>query len=227
MDQFSGNIEMQTLSKKKHQRAMIITIATPNIVPFVRRYLEQIANYAFAQQMDFCSYQSTILADRLPVFSKIPVIQEQLQNERNDYVIWVDADVLFTNLNRNIIDELPSHCWIGGVKKIDGQINAGLMVIRNCEKAKSTFKKIQLLADELVEKWQLPYEEILINKVIDSKSSEDVFRADADSFGTFSTPGAWHNIRMWQPGDLTIHVAGKSLEYKKNFVDQYFANNST
>ena len=210
----------------------MLTMATKNIMPLCMELYSNKVSYA-------TTYGMTIICDTVPgwihlpaTFSKVLSINRCL-DAGYATIVWADMDVAFTNFRKDIRTVLPGNCWLAGLHESKHRIEwtnkyicAGLMVIRNCEQARSFFKRVaQMIVDkgltESVNKH--PYEQAIINSILADIKWEGLWYCHPDEIGSFWTEMQEAPVsRMWRQGDIHVHLGGGSWEMRREvFVKKY------
>ena len=103
--------------------------------------------YAHAHRMDYVCRYGAQTTDRAPHWDKILLILLALR-KGYEYIIWLDADTLIVNSERDLREALPEDAWMGMVRHDtpgEGQhrwYNSGAIYLRNTPKCLAFFEEV-------------------------------------------------------------------------------------
>ena len=140
-------------------------------------------------------------------WSKIRILQKYIKDY--DYIVWMDADVLIMNQNRNIedfIQLLPENKFLL-IGRDFNNLNAGIFVMKNCPLAHEFLDDVWSKTQYLNHEW---WEQAAIIELHGSSKYKSGFEVIPRKY--ISIMNAF-DFRVdakvhWRPGDFCIHFAG-------------------
>ena len=140
-------------------------------------------------------------------WSKIRILQKYIKDY--DYIVWMDADVLIMNQNRNIedfIQLLPENNFLL-IGRDFNNLNAGIFVMKNCPLAHEFLDDVWSKTQYLNHEW---WEQAAIIELHGSSKYKSGFEVIPRKY--ISIMNAF-DFRVdakvhWRPGDFCIHFAG-------------------
>lgn len=186
------------------QRPIILSAATPDILPYCQELIANKQEYADQWGFDFKCMTSHFAKSHHPAFSKVPFLFAYLKHY--DHVMWVDMDACFTNFNIDIRTRLPNCDIVTGAAQVEPPVYCtGVM---SWKKSPQTilFMKKWLFAIRNLSRDTHPWEQWHLN-ALTHPANENYFNwkcpkialADLDKF--FYSPD-----NKWEPGDFICHI---------------------
>lgn len=116
--------------------------------------------YAMRHGYDYL-FDMTPLALKTPYDQKLDVIARTMRRTRCDWIVWIDDDAYFMQLDKPITDFLPKNDTVDFVicrspvnlQGIWSYINSGVVIIRNCKQALLIVEEALHLSMSQVEAW--------------------------------------------------------------------------
>jgi hypothetical protein len=120
-----------SITRGKKQIA-IVALATPNMKAMTDISFKNHKHYALKHDYNYLCYYDSLVDIRYVTWNKVFVIQDLLKSFK--YVMWIDADAIFTNMNvtlESIIERNANkHLWV--CDDIGGwRLNTGVMIWEN------------------------------------------------------------------------------------------------
>lgn len=190
------------------RQAVLLTEATPDILPLCTGLLDNKREYAKAWGLDFVCNTTHFARTWHSSYCKVPLIKTFLK--RYDEVYWIDMDVCFTNFRRNIRDVLTAGRSIGAFD--EGHcLCAGWLLLRSNDYSRALFADLSLIIKGASHEARMkhPWEQTAFNTLY--RLQTDAEKAAHWQLLTVREIGAfWQESyyihRSWLPGDLTIHM---------------------
>jgi len=205
----------------------LITLATSEVSAIAKPFIENQRAYADRWGYEFICYpQRYIDWEHLhPSFSKVPLIDRALKADF-EYIVFADADVAFTNFQKDISDILRTRLaerpelWLAGKEQRNWitwkYICNGLLVIRNTPDARAFMDKWidyclngtpNIEPGKRVMMRDHPWEQFPFDQLIRETQYHGAYAALSAEIGGFC-PEIWTDGDEWKPGHLTMHFAG-------------------
>ena len=156
--------------------------------------------YCLRHGYDFIEDETVVDTSRPIAWSKILLMQKYLDSY--DYVVWMDADAMVTNMNSKLEEKIP---LMNGrpmmVASVCGMINTGVWFVRSC------FESMEMLMEIFLQKdfidhgnWeQEAFIHLLEGKRYFSEEVEVVL-GKSKELQTY--------LREYSHGDFIVHMAG-------------------
>jgi hypothetical protein len=195
----------------------ILTLITPEIAPHCKEIGETHAEYAQRHGYIYTCKTEKHWPEHAASFSKVWFIHEALQKPENQSVMWVDADVAFTNMRVDIGKLLEPDYWMAGYSQKNNEcvggrpyVCAGLLVIRCNDHARKFWADVleqepRWHTDNIVNKIH-PWEQWYVDEQLSIRNFEGVHCCDTDEIGGFSRE-FWNDGHPWVPGCPTVHIS--------------------
>lgn len=205
-----------------------VTIITPDIADECAEIKANHKEYAAAHDYTFQCYEDLHWPDLPASFSKIWCLQQALHDERNDVVLWVDADVAFIDMTFDLAELLKPDYWLAAYDQQNKQwigerpyICAGLMAIRNSESTRAFFDEVARRV-ETRENTVHPWEQWYMDQMMMATKFAGVHLCKAHEIGAFSRE-LWNDGVPWHPGCPTVHISctGDWPRRRQIFLDYY------
>ena len=180
-----------------------MTLGTKNIKDVTIHSLQNQIHYATKHGYSFIAYDDTMVPFDIVTWNKVFVIQKHLDNF--EWVMWIDSDAIFTNMNITI-NEIIKSCDkdmiiaddIGGWK-----MNTGVMFWKNTDWSKNILNKWcnmrKISHAQGAEQQQLIH--LLENESNFEIKKRNLFNSHPDEH---------------KSSDFILHMMGKSSEERKN-----------
>jgi len=112
----------------------VCTLNTPEIWDYAQYTCKNVENYCKCHQYDFITRNNSLDKSRHPAWSKIKLLQKNIQ--KYDWLMWIDADAIITNYNIKIEDLIDEDYEMiiskeDGDKKYFNTINSGVFLVKN------------------------------------------------------------------------------------------------
>jgi len=169
-----------------------------------------------------CVLEDKVLdSSRAPSWSKIKLLQREMQNNRDiDYIVWIDDDIIITNKNikfEDLIKDYPFNNILISAE-VYGPFNCGVLVCKNNEQTYNYLTRIWCMGNnkELNKYKQMPNweQEVFIRDYPDSRDIITVIpHRIIQSFHRASH-------RLWREGDFAAHITGMSYEKRIEMRDE-------
>ena len=145
----------------------------------------------------FIGETATLDASRPPSWSKVPLLLRHLPDF--DWLMWSDADAVFTNLDRRLDDLIATDADLVIAKDLIG-INAGSFLIRNTLAAAGFLRRVWDQRQFINHCW---WEQAAMMHLINGGTAGISVQYPAKA-AINSYP------EDWRPGDLVLHVPGRN-----------------
>ncbi len=126
-------------------KAILISYFDKNLYSIGKISANTIKKYANKNGLGFKIFQNVKIS-RPPAWTKIFLINYLLRSKKDyNFIIWVDADAMFVNFNKNILSEMIGDKDLYLVKhKINGKEtpNTGFFVVKNTAWSKDFFNRV-------------------------------------------------------------------------------------
>ena len=206
-------------------KKLLVTIATPNVLPFFKEMIDTHRHYADKQKFEFRLVTELYWKDLHPSFSKVWELQRGI-DEDFDFIIWADADVAFMDSSNDLLQLLKPDYFMAAYKQNNWKtwdyLCNGLIVLRNNQQARDYIKEwIRRIDTKFIK--DHPWEQWYFDEIIRETNWENVRCCTAQEIGCFC-PQVWHDGIIWQEGMPTIHLAGQGMDAttkQKIFIAHY------
>lgn len=126
--------DVQPNITKGEKNIAIVALATPNMKSMTDVSFLNHKYYAQKYNYNYLSFNDTIVDLRYVTWNKVFVLKQYLK--KYDYVMWIDADAIFTNLEitiESIVQKNPDkYLWV--CDDIGGwRLNTGVMIWKNSD----------------------------------------------------------------------------------------------
>lgn len=144
-------------------------------------------------------------------WSKVPFLLSYLEKLPEGEIVWMsDADVLITNMDLRFEDHVlplfPADKDMLMTYDSCGHINAGNIVMRNCEWLRDFWRRVYQQTDVLYHIW---WENAGILKLMEANESDRNRIAVTKEHKKFNAYlMGLEGEPLWEPGDLLVHFAG-------------------
>lgn len=190
---------------KNNYDIIVCTMALGEKYKHIVRYgQKRLKSYCEKYEYDFTD-EELYDDSRPPAWSKVRLIQKCLQNDKHDYVVWIDADTLIMNDEitiSSLIDKLANNKDITMAQDWVS-INSGVMFIKNTEWSKMFFKELYDQTDFINHNnWeQSALIHMYDNNMFDSRDHINVLPLDKQTL----INSYWFNYHV---GDFLLHFPG-------------------
>lgn len=145
----------------------IATLFTKNLDELKALVLPHNQEYADKHQYKLHCF-TNVLDNRPPSWSKILILMSLLS--QYDWMMWIDADAIFTNFETKIGDFIISHEDSDLIiEKDDQNINAGVFLIKNCPESFEFLAEVYSQTPFILHQW---WEQAAIIHLIDYKKQK-------------------------------------------------------
>jgi len=150
-------------------------------------------------------------------WSKILLIKKYLSEY--DYLLWMDADVMVTNINFKLDSYVmePEKFMMIGIELND--INAGVFLIRNCDRSFEFLDKVWTCSQYIQDPWC--EQAAMIHLLPQFTDMQIISREDSHTFNSYDP--STEPVFPWTSGDFAIHFTGKRddelLQLQKAYWD--------
>jgi len=115
------------------------------------KYTEDVVKYGQKSMVDYCAKhnytfykeEKQLVPDLPAHWTKIALLLQIMEGTEDDYVVWLDADIMIMNQDikiESIIEEYMNGKDFLLSRDVSGEINTGVFIIRNTEYAKSVLE---------------------------------------------------------------------------------------
>ena len=166
---------------------------------------------------------------RHPSWQKILALLKVMETAKEDYIVWLDDDVLFTNRDESFytfIDKYgfrlnPMNCML--CEDIDTRstiFNCGVFIFKNTEKSKEILKQIWNLGDNLeMTKWGLTWEQEVFNFYYKFSYPHEIHIIPHGTMQSMIRYGSKKAVEnSWEPGNFIIHISD-SVELRLQYIE--------
>lgn len=193
------------------RRFAIVSLAAPGAHGLDRRSSIWMTNFTIANKLRYARFRgydlhihgSTSLQNGLPPsWSKIKLIRRYLLDY--DYVVWVDADVLFMNFTRRFEDILLLQPFAEVLLASDSNgINCGVMIFRSTSRVMSLLDTVWHYEGDKHHIWQ---EQHALADILAKRPQFDTVVSQVPQRALNAYPSYAHgDLEQWQDGDLLVH----------------------
>lgn len=173
--------------------------------------------YAERHGYDFTSFIRRFCADRHQSWNKIPAVLQIMQDCSAEYVVWLDDDVLITDLSKSLYDFIDSsgfresNALVLVCEDVPGErstlFNMGVAVFKKGEKTEQLLKTIWTLGDKMpLQTKEFSYEQEVFNWYYKFAGRQDIMILPHGTLQSIARPGG-----PWRPGDFAAHVTAGEL----------------
>jgi hypothetical protein len=166
---------------------------------------------------------------RHPSWQKIPALLTVMETAKEDYIVWLDDDVLFTNRDETFytfIDKYgfrlnPMNCMLcEDIETRSTLFNCGVFIFKNTDKSREILKDIWNMGDSMpITKGACSWEQEVFNfyykfafpieiHIIPHGTMQSMIRYETKKFIE----------KSWNPGDFIIHVSA-SMEDRLQYIE--------
>lgn len=127
------NVE-EVIKYKGNVPIAIVSQATPNMSAMTKLSFANHEAYARKHGYTYVCYYDTLVDFTYVTWNKVYVLQEQLKKYK--YVMWIDADAIFTNMNVKLegVLQKAKHKHLHVCNDIGGwRLNTGVMIWEQCK----------------------------------------------------------------------------------------------
>ena len=169
-------------------------------------------NHGFERHTSGCT-----LAARAPQWTKIALLYEELlRPELNEWVVWIDADAIFTNYEEDVADLLeqqPQKKVLVLGRDLGRQfgrpINTGFMAVRAGGRGRQLLQQIWAKGAWLRKRYLFGHEQEALTRLMDEdKDVRHQVKVLKDTVRMFSEKVGKDDHHLWRKGDLVAHAAG-------------------
>lgn len=187
---------------------------------FSHKIYESNREYFNKFNLDFIIEKKVLTLERHPAWSKILLLQRELEKDY-DYVVWIDDDILITNHTINFKDIInrydfeniliDDNAGIG-----EWKLNSGIFVCKNNQVTKEFLKHI----------WDSAHKHNYYNGVWENDTKNDYHKENPDNKVLKIIP---HRIlqsfsEFHKQGEFAIHFAGRKMDIRMKLRDEYLKN---
>lgn len=212
----------------------VASIATPD--------MNELTEITWSNKIDYCrkhNYHGILQSQTWNYlgFDKIIFIDNLLNSNQYDWILWVDNDTLFTNFNKKIEDIIDDNYDFIICADYSGDVNAGVFLVKNSTKGKNYISLLKTKMYELQYKNKFLFgeEQTAIHATYKLDSLKDTIKIIpqkimnaypySDVYGHPNGLNDWLGVNgNWEQGDYIIHIPGfgpdlfhKRLEHFKKY----------
>ena len=195
-------------------RCAIVTHFTPEIRFACEPFIRNQADYAQHWKFDYTCAENIHpdFANVPPQYSKLLYIRELL-TAGYPVVVWVDADIGFTNFTKDVTALLRDGEWLAGMRELGKAhpkyVCAGLLAFRNSPEALAALDHcIGLVKDGKFSAVTGEQEQRDLNEYLQKTDYAGVHACTEDEIGSvYDLVGNPPLARHWKRGDLHIHCS--------------------
>jgi hypothetical protein len=175
---------------------------------------------------NFFPYYEILSDDRKASWSKIPLLTKLLKTNLFDYVVWVDDDILLTNIEKNIVDLIEETdnkpISIQKENKTGKKINCGFMIMKNCTKTIEILNYIWETGETSKYKNRHPWEQgEMVIYVYENIDNFHLF--DNQKLQSFHNEcGSWAGKMRWKENDFSCHFAGIPIKKRILLINELY-----
>lgn len=198
----------------------LVTLHTHDIADWAVLVVQNKANYCHIHGYDFCCRTGSQDTTRPPAWSKILLIQKQLEASY-PWVFWSDADSVITKLSAKLELLVDSAADLILTEDQNG-INTGNVIWRRTSGVLALLKIVYATSDQI---WGDYWEQGALKRRIDDGTAARLgvrvkiipqramnsYPSDHPHF-----PLGWDRTKsIWQTGDFMLHLAGTTDAYRR------------
>lgn len=185
--------------------------------------------YYDLHRIKYTQFTQVFEESRHPSWQKIHAILKVMETAKEEYIIWLDDDVLFTNPDESFYTFIDKYgfrlnymnCML--CEDIDTKstiFNCGVMMFKNTEKSKEILKHIWGLGESLpITKWNLSWEQEVFNFFYKFTLPIEIHIIPHGTMQSMIRYGSKKLVdKSWKPGDFIIHIS-VSLELRLQYID--------
>ena len=195
-------------------KCAVVTHYTPDIRFACEPFIENQSAYAKHWAYDYFCHEDLhpTFAAIPPQYSKLPYIRDLLQ-KGYETVVWVDADIAFTNFTKDVVALVREGEWLAGMRELNKHhpkyICAGLLVFRNGPQALAALDHcIACVTDGKFSAVVGEQEQKDLNLYLQESDFAGVHACTEDEIGSvWQLVGNPPLARHWKRGDLHIHCS--------------------
>jgi len=189
-------------------------------------YTKTFANhraYCDLHGMKYTCFTQVFEETRHPSWQKIPALLKVMETAKEDYIVWLDDDVLFTNRDETFytfIDKYgfrlsPMNCMLcEDIETRSTLFNCGVFIFKNTDKSREILKDIWDIGDSMpITKGACSWEQEVFNfyykfafpiqiHIIPHGTMQSMIRYENKKFIE----------KSWKPGDFIIHISANTEE---------------
>ncbi len=212
------NVELE---KHYSNDICIVSLFTENIKTQGLLSAESISNYCNRHQISYKIYAGPIVKNQPGNWSKSFALNEMIK--KYDTVVWIDSDIVFTNMSKSIRDivKVFDHSFLACKDPSNHHFfNSGFMIFK---KANFTLKLLNSVCSDIV---------ITGDKtsIYSNGGDQAMFIKRCKELGSekrdyIILPESFFNSHPvnWKDGDLVMHLMGYGKEYREKFM-RYLIN---
>ena len=176
----------------------------------------------------FFPYYELLATDRHPAWGKIALCKKLLETQLFDYVIWIDDDIVLTNMEKNIVDfinETNDKCIsIQKENKRGKSINSGFMIMKNDPTTLKILNDVWVEGETSKYKTNHPWEQGVIKPYV-YKNITHFHLFNNKELQTFHPGcGSWAGKWRWEKGEFSCHLAGIGMKRRILLIDELIKN---
>jgi hypothetical protein len=198
---------------RRQKRYAIVTIAAPGAFGVHRRSSMWMTNFTIVNKERYARHRGydlhvhglTALDHSLPPsWSKIKLLRRHVIDY--DYVMWVDADVLFTNFDKGIEDLVNLNPYKEVmIARDDNGLNCGVMVLQGTSKVAALLDEVWYFSGDRNHMWQ---EQYALSEVLKKRRELVGIVAEVEQRSLNSYARSSDSVRArWHFGDMLVHFA--------------------
>ena len=183
---------------------------------------EQLEHYCKKHNYKCVLENKSLCNERATAWSKIILLQREMKyNPDYDYIIWIDDDILITNLDKKFEDFIHKYdcdIFVSDDALKSYPMNTGIIV---CKNNKQTLKYLQHIW-KLCEKHPISKHGGLWEQDIMTKDYVENQKGQFIKILPYKTIQTFYRIqnRDWTLGDFSSHFTGMSLDMRIQLRDE-------
>ena len=216
-------------------RIAMVTVSTPNRVPFAQFTVESFNDYAKKWGYDLHLFFTSLDESRPVQWSKIKAVTDLLKRNEYDWVVWLDDDLIITNPEISFEKTIQEHGQKADLiisshhekSSASSDVNTGLFLVKNTRWSLDFLQRVWDIGNDRYNKvtgslWEQDAMQELLATDDYKKSSciKCVPARTIESFMILLEKGDKGDYGLWQPGDFAAHLAGQAEWFRISMATQ-------
>jgi len=192
-----------------------------------------INEYCCKWKHQFVPHYELLDNNRHPSWSKMILCKKLLQTNLYDYVVWIDDDIVLTNMDKNIVDIIKQTndkpITIQKERELKNnkgkRVNCGFMIMKNDPKTIEILDDVWEIGETSEYKTKCPWEQgVFKSYVFTHREHFHLFNnKELQSFHKDVGAKEEDYVR-WVKGDFSCHLAGISIQKRISLINSFTEN---